>query len=53
MKLKRTIIKIGNSIGVTLPKSIIEGLSLKIGDTIVIEIKEEDNVEQPISRNQK
>ena len=38
MTLKRKIIKHGGSYGITIPKAIIEGLKLKVGDEITVKI---------------
>lgn len=38
MTLKRKIIKHGGSYGVTIPKAIIEGLKMKVGDEIIVKI---------------
>jgi antitoxin component of MazEF toxin-antitoxin module len=37
--LKRKIIKIGNSYGITIPPAIIENMGIDVGDTVAISIK--------------
>jgi len=38
--MKRKIIKIGDSAGVTIPKSIIKKLGLKVGEEVAVDIDE-------------
>lgn len=39
LKIISTIIKVGGSNGVTIPKIVIQNLDLKLGDRVEIEIK--------------
>jgi antitoxin component of MazEF toxin-antitoxin module len=38
--INRKIVVVGNSYGVTIPKQILDALNKKVGDKIVLEIKE-------------
>ncbi|MGL5961483.1 MAG: AbrB/MazE/SpoVT family DNA-binding domain-containing protein [Cetobacterium sp.] len=38
IEIERKVVKIGNSVGVTIPTKLLEGLGFKIGDTLKIQI---------------
>ena len=37
--LKRKIIRIGDSYGITIPPAVLENMDLKLGDTVGIDLK--------------
>jgi antitoxin component of MazEF toxin-antitoxin module len=41
--MTRKIIKIGDSVGVTIPKSIIEKLDLEVGEEVAVDVDEKTN----------
>jgi hypothetical protein len=48
MKFQRNIIQVGNTIGITIPKKVLDSLKLSLGDTIDVDINQTMQDEEKI-----